>query len=817
MAKDILELGADVYDDTVVASKRRISPKKRNYIIGLSITGAVLIGTITFTIIAANTFLLDYSNIENMSFIFSTDSEEKTATLYKLQSDVTYPSTFRIPSKVNGYKVTGVAENAFNGHSEIKKIVMTDNITKIGEKAFYGCTSLESFKWSKNLIDVGNDAFLNTKFYTNLTNDPTTFYDLPSGILIYVGNDYFKANTALVSDSVFNDASKKSEIETKYGATNILAFSSLNVKKIASGAIKNNDKIVYLDMPDTFDEVSDSTFYNCSSLKAIDFSHSHIAEIESYAFSSCENLTDITLGNKVISIGQEAFAGSAITSVPDISNVTSFGSGVFKDCTRLEEVIYPANENLTKVPSDMFSGCSSLNSIKWGDASNSGINYVKTIDKGAFAGTAFTEFVIPQNVSVIQDETFKGCTSLKEVKMWANEENIAVVEEDDDDDEEDDNSSTSNQVVINRKSLNSTVDVTGVTISQTKASLIIGDTLQLTATVHPDNATDKSVEWFSDDETVCTVDNTGLVTAIGAGETLVSVTTNDGFFTIECEITVTDYFYDYDGNKHAGSAAGINSIRSSAFEGCTNLDTISLYKTDGSVYKRNDGIFNLPMSLVKTDASSSILNDNNYTFAYTKAKVINFQRNLTSVGSYSFYKMEELKEVNIPTNSRLLKVASSAFEGDSKLERIHLPSRMTTLGPSVFKDCISLIDVTLPTTGITSISAKLFMNASNVTSVSIPNTVTVIKEDAFNGASSLNYVIVPSSVNTINARAFTNNRTTAGEKMPVYLSIYTTTKTNFDKSWHDDTVEIFYLLADGASKEDGYKYWNGNTSSPAEI
>ncbi len=816
MAKDILELGADVYDDTVVTSKRRMSPKKRNYIIGLSITGAALIGAITFAVVAANTFLLDYSNIENMSFIFSTDSEEKTATLYKLSSEVKYPSTFRIPSKVNGYKVTGVAENAFNGHTEIKKIVMTDNITKIGEKAFYGCTNLKSFKWSKNLIDVGNDAFLNTEFYTNLTKDPNAFYDLPSGVLIYVGNDYFKANTALVSDSVFNDASKKADIETKYGATNILAFSSLNVKKIASGAIKNNDKIVYLDMPNSFDEVCDSTFYNCSSLKAIDFSNSSITTIESYAFSSCENLTNITLSDKLTSIGQEAFAEAAITAVPDISSVTSFGSGVFKNCKNLEEVVYPVNENLTKVPADMFNGCSSLKSIKWGDASNSGINFVKTIETGAFAETAFTEFTIPQNVSVIQDETFKNCTQLKEVKMWANDEYTAVVEEEDEDDDEDEDT-PSGKINNAVRPLNATIDVTGVTLNKAEASLLVGDELQLTATVTPNNATDQSVEWFSDDETVCTVDKTGLVVATGAGETIVSVTTNDGFFTAECVVTVSDYFYGYDGNRYPGVAAGVNSIRSSAFNGCTSLDTISLYKTDGSVYEREEGVFYLPMSLVKTDASSSILNDDNYTFAYTKAKMIFFRSNLMSVGSYSFYNMKELTTVIIPNTTKLIKIGSSAFEGDDKLELISLPNRMTSIGPSVFKDCASLDTLTLPTTGITSISAKLFMNASSLPNVTIPETVTVIKEDAFNGASGLNYVIIPSSVNTINARAFTNNRTTAGEKMPIYLNIYTTTKTNFDKAWHDDTVEIYYLLADGAQKIDGYKYWNGDTSSPAEI
>ena len=43
MARDISELGADVFDDTP-KPKNKISPKKRNYIIGLSITGVLLVG-----------------------------------------------------------------------------------------------------------------------------------------------------------------------------------------------------------------------------------------------------------------------------------------------------------------------------------------------------------------------------------------------------------------------------------------------------------------------------------------------------------------------------------------------------------------------------------------------------------------------------------------------------------------------------------------------------------------------------------------------------------------------------------------------------
>ncbi len=62
-----------------------------------------------------------------------------------------------------------------------------------------------------------------------------------------------------------------------------------------------------------------------------------------------------------------------------------------------------------------------------------------------------------------------------------------------------------------------TVNVTGITLSQTAASMTVGgETLTLTATVAPDNATDKTVTWTSSDPTVATVAN-GVVTAVAAG------------------------------------------------------------------------------------------------------------------------------------------------------------------------------------------------------------------------------------------------------------------------------------------------------------
>ena len=82
--------------------------------------------------------------------------------------------------------------------------------------------------------------------------------------------------------------------------------------------------------------------------------------------------------------------------------------------------------------------------------------------------------------------------------------------------------------------------VTGVSLDKTNLNLNVGVEATLTPTITPDNATDKSVEWKSDDTGVATVNENGKVTAVGLGTTTITVTTTDGDFKDICTVTVTE-------------------------------------------------------------------------------------------------------------------------------------------------------------------------------------------------------------------------------------------------------------------------------------
>ena len=81
--------------------------------------------------------------------------------------------------------------------------------------------------------------------------------------------------------------------------------------------------------------------------------------------------------------------------------------------------------------------------------------------------------------------------------------------------------------------------VSGITLDKTELALIVGDAAaQLKATVAPDNATDKTVTWTSDNPAVATVDATGKVTAVAEGEA--TITAKAGDKTATCKVTVCD-------------------------------------------------------------------------------------------------------------------------------------------------------------------------------------------------------------------------------------------------------------------------------------
>ncbi len=101
------------------------------------------------------------------------------------------------------------------------------------------------------------------------------------------------------------------------------------------------------------------------------------------------------------------------------------------------------------------------------------------------------------------------------------------------------------------------IAVADVKLDQNALTVNRGETAALTATVLPVNATNQKLSWQTDNSAIATVKK-GTVTGIGEGETTVTVTTQDGGYTAQCTVTVTDV------NKPAVAEDGYYEIATAA-------------------------------------------------------------------------------------------------------------------------------------------------------------------------------------------------------------------------------------------------------------
>lgn len=146
------------------------------------------------------------------------------------------------------------------------------------------------------------------------------------------------------------------------------------------------------------------------------------------------------------------------------------------------------------------------------------------------------------------------------------------------------------------------IAVSSVTLNKASAVLTSADKIQLTANVLPENATDKSIDWKSSDETIAIVSNTGVVTAISPGTATITATSNNGYYH-ECNIDVV---------AANGSSFIAKSTKASAGEIAEY--TVSVVKNPGiSSFKLNldyDSSLLTPIEIVKNPQISGSLSSN---------------------------------------------------------------------------------------------------------------------------------------------------------------------------------------------------------------
>lgn len=116
------------------------------------------------------------------------------------------------------------------------------------------------------------------------------------------------------------------------------------------------------------------------------------------------------------------------------------------------------------------------------------------------------------------------------------------------------------------------ISLESISIDKTR-TVELGQTLTLTPTFNPSNATNKIVTWTSSDESVAIVSNAGVVTPKKVGSTIITVTSQDGNKKATCTVTVTNTSTSTSGNSSSSGSSNTTNSGSKSSSGSTGVTT----------------------------------------------------------------------------------------------------------------------------------------------------------------------------------------------------------------------------------------------------
>ena len=207
----------------------------------------------------------------------------------------------------------------------------------------------------------------------------------------------------------------------------------------------------------------------------------------------------------------------------------------------------------------------------------------------------------------------------------------------------------------------------------------------------------------------------------------------------------------------------VTSIGDCAFSGCWGLTSVTI---PNSVTSIGGGAFSGCWGLTSVTIPNSVTNIGQCAFQRCGGLTsVTIPDSVTNISLWAFYGCSGLTNVTIPNS--VTKIEAYAFQGCSGLTSVTIPDSVTSIGSFAFSDCSGLTNVY-----ITNLSKwcdiafagdeanplnyvhNLYLNGVRVTELTIPDSVTNIRQYAFQGCSGLTSVTIPNSVTSIGDAAF---------------------------------------------------------------
>lgn len=617
--------------------------------------------------------------------------------------------------------------------NEITSVTIDDDVTNIGDYAFSGCQNLTQVNIGRRskLTYIGERAFQSCGFSSiTLPDDlPLTtireaaFFNCQKLEKIDLTGCY-KLTT--ISKWAFGYCMKMGTVELPY-----------NLTDIGEAAFEFCYDLAAIRIPSGVTRIEKNTFYYCTDLTSVSTTN-NVTSIGVGAFEGCRNLKNFVFPTQITEISDSTFLGcSELTSVTIPSKVKSIGQDAFHGCSKLEQITIPKSVNY--ISAQAFYGCRSLTAVYcsadpdklvWGESSNDFIEnrgttcYVASrfldkykskfssinvnfeayiIDSGS-CGDGVT-YQIDGDGAMVISKTGAGTGAMTDYTNY---------------------SSNSVPWLSHRE------DITSLTINDGVTS--IGDWAFYYC---------KSLEDVSLADSITSIG----VRAFGETASL-------NFIKLPANLkTIGDYAFCVSMIKSVTIPDSVTTIGNGAFLSAYEMTSITIgdhVQTIGEEAFSSTKLVSVTLPASVTQIGDSAFRDCGHL------KTVTLSQGITSIGEEAFLYCTSLQSINIPEGVTTIK--KDAFYGCYDLKSITIPGSVQEMGTGVFRDCKSLASATI-SDGVTSISNGTFYNCGKLKDVTIPDTVTSIGIDAFHvesyiGTGSIESIVIPTSVTSIDSGAF---------------------------------------------------------------
>lgn len=427
--------------------------------------------------------------------------------------------------------------------------------------------------------------------------------------------------------------------------------------------------------------------------------------------------------------------------------------GAFSNCSKLESISLP--NDLLSINDGTFSGCSGLTNITIPES-------VTTIDHYAFKNcTSLSSITIPDSVEELYSDTFDGCT-----KLITRTDDINYVD---------------NWCLGSRYTSKGRIRILAGTRGIANLAF---DGFKSAKEARIPNSVKRIGTWaFSDCGSLTSISIPGSVISIGQGAfrscALTSITIGYGTTTIGPAA-----FYGCHNLTNISLPSSVETIGESAFGGTTWYDEQSGLIYIGNILYKYKGTMSSGKSITIKEGTKSITGDAFYEC--TGLSSVTIPGSVTSIGSRVFGGCKNLTSINvspenttyysvgdclierksgtiiagcknsvIPDDGSIKAIDVFAFSGCSDLTNITIPDSVASIGNYAFYQCSGLSSITIPNS-VTSIGSFTFSSCTGLTSVTLPDSIMSIDSFAFSDCTSLTSITIPKNVTTIGDSAFRN-------------------------------------------------------------